>query len=62
MLVRPGIEVKAVVGHAAPADRDLGQHRPDFGLEEVLAHAEVAWGIALPNEAGKQNVTHLFCA
>jgi hypothetical protein len=53
MVVGPGVEVKAIEGDAAIADRDFGEERPDFGVEPVAVHAEIRWRVAVPDQAGK---------
>jgi hypothetical protein len=49
MVVGPGVEVKAIEGDAAIADRDFGEERPDFGVEPIAVHAEIPWRVAVPD-------------
>lgn len=51
MIVAPGVEFKAIEGNAAAADGNFRQPRPDFRIEAVLVHAEVAWGVAQPDKS-----------
>jgi len=53
MLIRPGIEVKAVKAHPLVADGELHQVRPHIPLEDVLAHAQVGRRVPIANEPGK---------
>jgi len=53
MVVGPGVEVKAIEGDAAIADRDFGEERADLGIEPVAVHAEVGRGVAVADQAGK---------
>lgn len=51
MLLHPSVEFKAVERDALGADRDLGEVRPDLGVEAVAVHAEVAGGVAEAQQA-----------
>jgi hypothetical protein len=42
MLVRPGVEVKAVEGDPLRSDRNDHQARAHFPIEAVLIHAEIS--------------------
>jgi hypothetical protein len=46
IVVRPGIEVKAIESDSLSADPDRWQARADVAVESVFVHAEVAWGVA----------------
>lgn len=50
MVLRPGIEFKAVERDALPADRNHRQGGPHGPVEAVPVHAEVGRGIAQPQE------------
>lgn len=49
--VDPCVELLAIEGDAAVADRDLGQRWAHFEVEAVLVHAAVAGGVAQSNES-----------
>ena len=51
ILIRPGIEVKAVKGDALGADRDGRHEWANLAIEAVFVHAEVGRGIAQPDES-----------
>jgi hypothetical protein len=51
MLIRPGIEVKAIEGFALDADRNQRHPGPNLFVEAVLVHAEIARRIAESQEA-----------
>jgi hypothetical protein len=46
-----GLHFKAVEGESLLAYSDGGELRPDIPIEAVLVHAEVAGGIAKPDES-----------
>ena len=41
MLVGPGVEVKAIEGHALDSDRDDGYTGAHLAVEAVFVHAEI---------------------
>ena len=52
IVVRPGIEVKAIESDSLRADPDRWQARADVAVESVFVHAEVAWGVAEAQKSG----------
>jgi hypothetical protein len=52
IVVRPGIEVKAIESDSPRADPDRWQARADVAVESVFVHAEVAWGVAEAQKSG----------
>jgi hypothetical protein len=44
-VVNPGVQFKAVEGHSLSTNADLGEVRPDLGVEAITIHAEVARGV-----------------
>jgi hypothetical protein len=53
MVVGPGVEVKAIEGDAAIADRDFSKKGAHLSIEAVAVHAQVRRCVAVPDEAGK---------
>lgn len=53
MLLKPGVEVKAVVADAAQANRDLGELGSHFPVEAVTIHAQILRCISVANHAVK---------
>ncbi len=53
MVVGPGVEVKAIEGDAAIADRDFSEEGPDLGIEAVPVHAQIRRRVAVPDQTGK---------
>jgi hypothetical protein len=51
ILLPPAIQFKAVEGDALAADADFPQVRPDFGVEAVAVHAEVAGRVPEPEHS-----------
>ena len=45
-MVDPGIQFKTVERNSLSTNRDFGDVRPDFRVEAVAVHAEVAGGVA----------------
>jgi hypothetical protein len=56
-LVRPCIKIKAIEGDALNSDPNFSDMAPHFSVESVLIHAEIARGIAKPDEAGMHGDT-----
>jgi hypothetical protein len=52
IVVRPGIEVKAIEGNSLGADGDRRQARAHVAIEPILVHAEIPRGVAESDEAG----------
>ena len=50
MVIDPGVEVKPIERDAAIADRDLGEERPDLGIEPVAVHAEIGRRVPVADE------------
>jgi hypothetical protein len=50
IVVRPGIEVKAIEGNSLRTDRDGGKERTHIAIETIFVHAEIGWGVAQTNE------------
>ena len=50
-MVDPGVQFKAVERDALSTNRDFSEVRPDFGVEAVTVHAEIARGIAETKES-----------
>ena len=59
MLVGPGIEVKAIEGHALDSDRDDGHTGANLAVEAVLVHAEIPRRIPESYESGRNSRTWL---
>ena len=55
MLVRPGIEVKAIEGFALDADRNQRHPGPDLLVEAVLVHAEIPRRIPEPEQPREES-------
>lgn len=45
MVVDPGIQFKPVERDSLSTDRDFSEVGPDFGVEAVAVHAEIARGV-----------------
>ena len=50
ILLHPGVQFKAVERDALSTNRDFGDVRPDFDIESIAVHAEVARRIAEPEQ------------
>jgi hypothetical protein len=50
ILIRPGVQFKAVERHALTTYPDLGDERPHLPVEPVPIHAEVVGRIAQPQK------------
>jgi hypothetical protein len=61
MLLRPGIEFKAVKCDALLTDGNFCQIGPHGSIEEVPIHAEVRRGIAQPQEPRQESLSHSHC-
>jgi hypothetical protein len=48
MLIRTGVQIKAVKGNALTADTDFSDERPHIGVEPVPVHAEISGCVAQP--------------
>ncbi len=55
ILIHPGIEFKPVESDPLRADGDLGEERPDLGIEAVAVNTEIEGGVPKPDEPRKQN-------
>ena len=53
IVIRPGIEVKAIKGNALGADAHLNETRAHLGVEPVAVHAEVERCIPKADEPGQ---------
>jgi len=53
MLLKPGVEVKAVVADTAQANRDLGEQGSHFPVKAVTIHAQIGGCISVANHAVK---------
>jgi hypothetical protein len=58
MVVGPGVEVKAIEGDAAIADRDFGEERAHLGIEPVAVHAQIRRRVAVPDQSGNDGHRH----
>lgn len=61
MLLRPGIEFKAVKGDAVLTDWNFCQIGPHGRIEEIPIHAEVGGGIAQPQEPRQESLSRSHC-
>lgn len=52
IVVRPGIEVKAIEGDSLRTDRDRGKEGTHVAIEAIFVHAQVRWRVAQSDEAG----------
>jgi hypothetical protein len=52
LLLRPGVEVKAVESDALPADADLNEIRAHFAIKAITVHAEIEGGIPKADQTG----------
>ena len=57
-MIHPGVQFKSVEGDALFTDADFGQIRPYYGVEAIAIHAEVARGVAQPDEAWLEGPAH----
>jgi hypothetical protein len=53
MVLRPRVQFKSIECDPLHPDRDLGEVRPDLGVEAVAVHAEIAGGVAESDESGE---------
>jgi hypothetical protein len=51
IVVRPGIEVKAIKGHSLRTDRDRAKEGTHVTIEAILVHAQVRGCVAQSDEA-----------
>jgi hypothetical protein len=55
ILLRPGVHFKPIKCNALLTDWNLRQTRPNFPVESVLVHAQVAGSIAQTDESREKN-------
>jgi len=52
IILHPVVQFKSIEGNPLVADANLGQIRPDLGVESVAVHAEVEGSIPQADEPG----------
>jgi hypothetical protein len=54
IVVRPGIEVKAIEGHSLRTDRDRAKEGAYVAIEMIFVHAQVGGCVAQSDEARQE--------